>query len=78
MRVLQKVNELQEISSSLPSLLLKICTNGPERSMFLEKLLGLEKVQHELRVESMKAAMKDCTSSGMTAAPESSASFSCI
>lgn len=78
MHVLNKLNKMQEISSAMTSVLLKICAHGPDRSIFIKKMLDLDKVIHELRLDSIEATLKDCTSSGTIAAPESGASFSCI
>lgn len=75
MHVINKLDKMQEISSAMTSMLLKICAHRPDRSMFIKKMLDLDKMMYELRGDSMDAIIKDCTSSGTTAVLESSASF---
>nr|CAB3488276.1 unnamed protein product [Digitaria exilis] len=47
MHVLKKLNKMQEISSAMASVLLKIFAHGSDRIMFIEKMLDLDKEEEQ-------------------------------
>ncbi|KAJ1281854.1 hypothetical protein BS78_03G005700 [Paspalum vaginatum] len=59
MHVINKVNDLQVISSGVIGLLFNILPHGPDRSECLGKLLELEELFHQLRADSVEAIIKD-------------------